>query len=61
VLCKILNRYANQVPRRMPAAHIHIQARREAPLWHFSVTDNGIGIEAQHLETIFAPLSAFMD
>jgi PAS domain S-box-containing protein len=34
---------------------IHIRARRKDGLWRFSVADNGIGIEAQHLKTIFAP------
>jgi light-regulated signal transduction histidine kinase (bacteriophytochrome) len=34
---------------------VHFSARREAWLWCFSVADNGIGIEAQHLKTIFAP------
>ena len=42
--------------RRGEPAHIHIwAARRKAGLWRFSVADNGIGIEAQHLNTIFAP------
>jgi light-regulated signal transduction histidine kinase (bacteriophytochrome) len=42
--------------RRDEPAHIHIwAARRKAGLWRFSVADNGIGIEAQHLKTIFAP------
>jgi len=51
------NLIGNAIKYRRPdeAVHIHIQARREAGLWHFSVTDNGIGIEAQYLETIFAP------
>src|SRR6185436_12067392 len=35
--------------------HIHISAKRDARVWSFSVRDNGIGIEAEHLETIFAP------
>jgi len=34
---------------------IHIRARKKAGAWRFSVTDNGIGIEAQYLNTIFAP------
>src|SRR6266852_670985 len=41
--------------RQGEPAHIHIGARRNAGLWRFSVADNGIGIEAQYLETIFAP------
>jgi light-regulated signal transduction histidine kinase (bacteriophytochrome) len=36
-------------------AHIRIRARRKDGLWRFSMADNGIGIEAQHLKTIFAP------
>ncbi len=34
---------------------IHISAQREPGFWHFSVADNGIGIEAQYLKAIFAP------
>lgn len=34
---------------------IRVSAVRGAGAWNFSVTDNGIGIEAEHLETIFAP------
>ena len=34
---------------------IHVSASRRGGAWNFSVTDNGIGIDAQHLETIFAP------
>ncbi len=34
---------------------IHISASRNAGAWIFSVTDNGIGIDAEYLETIFAP------
>ena len=40
--------------RRDESAQIHIRTRRKDGLWRFSVADNGIGIEAQHLNTIFA-------
>jgi signal transduction histidine kinase len=41
--------------RRGEPAHIHIGARRKDGLWRFSLADNGIGIEAQYLNAIFAP------
>jgi PAS domain S-box-containing protein len=34
--------------------YIHVSARQENEDWLFSVSDNGIGIEPQYLETIFA-------
>ena len=34
---------------------IHIAAQKNAAMWRFAVKDNGIGIEAEHLEEIFAP------
>jgi two-component system CheB/CheR fusion protein len=51
------NLVGNAIKYRRPdePPRIHIGARRKAGLWRFSVSDNGIGIEAQHLETIFAP------
>jgi signal transduction histidine kinase len=36
-------------------ARIHVSTQRSAGVWSFSVRDNGIGIEAEHLEKIFAP------
>jgi PAS domain S-box-containing protein len=33
---------------------ITIDARREDAMWHFRVADNGIGIEPQHRERVFA-------
>ena len=42
--------------RRLDAApSIRISAARSGGSWKFSVTDNGIGIEAEHLQTIFGP------
>lgn len=34
---------------------IHVSAQRNDGQWRFSVRDNGLGIEAQFLEAIFAP------
>jgi two-component system, chemotaxis family, sensor kinase Cph1 len=41
--------------RKDHAPRIRVSARHSAGAWTFSVTDNGIGIDAQFLETIFAP------
>lgn len=51
------NLIGNAIKYRRPGepAQIRIRARMKAGLWRFSVADNGIGIEAQHLKTIFAP------
>jgi light-regulated signal transduction histidine kinase (bacteriophytochrome) len=32
-----------------------IRATKETGVWHFSVTDGGIGIEGQYLDQIFVP------
>lgn len=32
---------------------IHISAQRQGHEWHFTITDNGIGIDSQYLERIF--------
>jgi light-regulated signal transduction histidine kinase (bacteriophytochrome) len=37
-----------------PDINIRAQNKKDG-MWHFSVTDNGIGIEPQYLSTIFAP------
>jgi signal transduction histidine kinase len=34
---------------------VHISARHEGSGWVFSVSDNGIGIDTEHLESIFLP------
>jgi PAS domain S-box-containing protein len=34
---------------------IHVSAERSKSVWIFAVRDNGIGIEAEHAEKIFAP------
>jgi light-regulated signal transduction histidine kinase (bacteriophytochrome) len=42
--------------RRADAApEVRVSAHRNGAGWIFSVADNGIGIEAEHLEAIFAP------
>ncbi len=38
---------SNQPPR------IHVSARREFAAWHFTVSDNGVGIPPQHLNEVF--------
>jgi light-regulated signal transduction histidine kinase (bacteriophytochrome) len=32
---------------------IHVSARREFTAWHFTVSDNGVGIPQQHLNEVF--------
>jgi light-regulated signal transduction histidine kinase (bacteriophytochrome) len=34
---------------------VHVSAQPSGNVWTFSVADNGLGIEAAYLETIFAP------
>ena len=34
---------------------VHVSAQQSGNVWTFAVADNGLGIEAAYLETIFAP------
>ena len=48
------NLIANAIKYRSAAPpRIHVEARRQADRWLFSIRDNGIGIEPQYLEKIF--------
>ena len=40
---------------RSAAPEVELTATEQADAWQFAVRDNGPGIEAQYLETIFAP------
>jgi PAS domain S-box-containing protein len=50
------NLIANGIKFHRPdeAARVHVSATREHGAWTFSVSDNGIGIEPQYLDRIFA-------
>jgi signal transduction histidine kinase len=39
--------------RREEPPRIHVGVRREPSAWHFTVTDNGLGIPSEHLKDIF--------
>lgn len=36
---------------------IHVSVQRDDGMWHFSVEDNGVGIDAKHLNMIFMPFN----
>jgi signal transduction histidine kinase len=47
------NLISNAIKYQRGTPEIHISARQENDNWIFSISDNGIGIEAKHFETIF--------
>ncbi|MFE9369823.1 CHASE3 domain-containing protein [Streptomyces sp. NPDC006711] len=49
------NLIGNAVKFRRPdqQPHIHVTADHEGPLWRFTVTDDGIGIEPEYAEKVF--------
>ena len=51
------NLIGNAIKYRRPGAPpcIHVSSQKDADEWRFSVTDNGIGIEAKYLDQIFLP------
>ena len=51
------NLISNAIKFRRPgtAPEIQVTATRDGAFWRFSVADNGIGIDARHLDEIFAP------
>lgn len=38
---------------------VHISAQRDGNAWNFAVVDNGIGIESENLQSVFAPFKRF--
>ncbi len=50
----LLNLVGNAIKYRSEdAPRIHVSARREFAAWHFTVSDNGVGIPQQHLDEVF--------
>ena len=51
------NLIGNAIKYHRPSAspRVHLSAQRSEKGWRISVTDNGVGIPAEHLEHIFAP------
>ncbi|HEX4748875.1 MAG TPA: ATP-binding protein [Bryobacteraceae bacterium] len=50
------NLIANAIRYRSSATpHVRISAQREVGYWHFRCQDNGVGIGAEHYESIFEP------
>jgi light-regulated signal transduction histidine kinase (bacteriophytochrome) len=50
----LLNLIGNAIKYRSEQTpRIHVSARREFASWHFTVSDNGVGIPPQHLNEVF--------
>lgn len=50
----LLNLIGNAIKYRSERPpQIHVSAKREFASWHFSVSDNGVGIPSQHLDEVF--------
>ena len=50
----LLNLIGNAIKYRSERpARVHVGAKREFSTWHFTVSDNGVGIPPQHLEEVF--------